>query len=81
MSAEQDLKVQLSILKEAQDPARRLEAIEALRLIGGLQAIPDLVESAKRDPDQQVRAAAAAASRWLTENRSNPRDPYGVFGL
>lgn len=63
------------------DPAARLEAIAQLRALGGLEAIPQLVDCFKHDPDPEVRTRAAEASRWLTEQRSNPRDPYGVFGL
>lgn len=66
---------------EHADAAVRLQAIARLRELGGLEAIPALVRCLRQDVDAEVRQQAAEASRWLTEQRSNPRDPYGIFGL
>ncbi|MEZ0369993.1 MAG: HEAT repeat domain-containing protein [Candidatus Sericytochromatia bacterium] len=58
-----------------------MSALAALRTLGDYAAIPALVACLKADPDPEVRATAAEVSRRLTEDRANPRDPYGIFGL
>lgn len=63
------------------DPLTRLQHIASLQAFGQYEAIPALVDCLKQDPDPEVRKQAGQAARWLTEHRSHPRDPYGIFGL
>lgn len=63
------------------DPVRRLRAIAALQASGAPEAIAQLVDLLKHDPQPEVRAAAAAAAQALSAQLQAPRDPYGVFRL